>query len=70
MNPCVPQQVIDAATEQDPTSAAAEWLAHFRSDVQALLTCEAVQAWRTSALKRRINCRRASDKRRRHQGQR
>jgi hypothetical protein len=44
MNPCVPQQVIDAATEQDPASAAAEWLAHFRSDVQALLTCEAVQA--------------------------
>ena len=42
MNPCVPQQVIDAATEQDPASAAAEWLAHFRSDVQALLTCEAV----------------------------
>jgi hypothetical protein len=44
MNPFFPQQVIDTATEQDSASAAAEWLAHFRSDAQALLTCEAVQA--------------------------
>jgi hypothetical protein len=44
MNPTVPQQVIDAATEQDPASAAAEWLAEFRTDVEALLTREAVEA--------------------------
>jgi hypothetical protein len=44
MNPTVPQQVIDAATEQDPASAAAEYLAEFRTDVEALLTREAVEA--------------------------
>jgi hypothetical protein len=44
MNPTVPQQVIDAATEQDPASAAAEYLAEFRTDVEALLTREGVEA--------------------------
>jgi hypothetical protein len=44
MNPTVQQQVIDAATEADPASAAAEWLAEFRTDVEALLTREAVEA--------------------------
>jgi hypothetical protein len=44
MNPTVKQSVIDEATEQDPASAAAEWMAEFRNDVEALLTREAVEA--------------------------
>jgi hypothetical protein len=44
MNPAVKQSVIDQAAERDPASAAAEWLAEFRSDVEALLTREAVEA--------------------------
>jgi hypothetical protein len=44
MNPTVRQQVVDEATEADPASAAAEWLAEFRTDVEALLTREAVEA--------------------------
>jgi hypothetical protein len=44
MNPTVPQSLIDAAIERDPASAAAEWMAEFRSDVEALLTREVVEA--------------------------
>jgi hypothetical protein len=44
MNPTVPQRVIDEAMERDPASAAAEYLAQFRTDVEALLTREAVEA--------------------------
>jgi hypothetical protein len=44
MNPTVGQHVIDAAAEADPSSAAAEWLAEFRSDIEALLNREAVEA--------------------------
>jgi hypothetical protein len=44
MNPTVPQSVIDDATEQDPASAAAEYGAEFRTDVEALLTREAIEA--------------------------
>jgi hypothetical protein len=44
MNPTVPKRVIDDAYEADPLSAAAEYGAQFRSDVQALLTREAVEA--------------------------
>jgi hypothetical protein len=44
MNPTIPERVIDEATERDPASAAAEWLAQFRTDVEALLTREAVEA--------------------------
>jgi hypothetical protein len=44
MNPTVPQRVIDAATERDPASAAAEWLAEFRADVEAFVAREAVDA--------------------------
>jgi len=48
MNPSVSQQVIDAATERDPASAAAEWLAEFRSDIESFINREAVEvciAW-------------------------
>lgn len=44
MNPTVPQSIIDEAIERDPASAAAEFMAEFRTDVQALLTREAVEA--------------------------
>jgi hypothetical protein len=44
MNPTVPQRLIDQATEQDPVSAAAEWLAQFRSDVESFISREAVEA--------------------------
>lgn len=44
MNPMVPQSVIDEAIERDPASAAAEYLAEFRSDVERLITREAIIA--------------------------
>jgi terminase large subunit-like protein len=44
MNPSVSQQVIDAAAERDPASAAAEWLAEFRSDIESFINREAVEA--------------------------
>jgi len=44
MNPTVPQAVIDRAEERDPASASAEFGANFRSDIEALLTREAVEA--------------------------
>jgi hypothetical protein len=44
MNATVPQSVIDEAIERDPASANAEYLAMFRSDIQSLLTREAIEA--------------------------
>jgi hypothetical protein len=44
MNPRVPQSVIDEATDRDPANAASEYGAEFRSDIEALLTREAVEA--------------------------
>jgi hypothetical protein len=44
MNPTVPEHVINEAYEFDPASAAAEYGAQFRTDVEALLTREAVEA--------------------------
>ncbi|XLS18164.1 hypothetical protein ACKN7S_14315 [Bradyrhizobium sp. RDM4] len=44
MNPSVPQRVIDEATERDPASAAAEYGAQFRSDVESFVNREAVEA--------------------------
>jgi hypothetical protein len=44
MNPTVTQRIIDEATEQDPASAAAEWLAEFRSDIESFVSREAVEA--------------------------
>jgi hypothetical protein len=44
MNPTVPQRVIDEATERDPASAAAEYGAQFRSDVESFVNREAVEA--------------------------
>ena len=44
MNPTVPQDIIDAAYEEDPAAASAEYGAEFRSDVEAFITQEAVDA--------------------------
>ncbi|WP_334452774.1 hypothetical protein [Bradyrhizobium elkanii] len=44
MNPTIPQSVIDRAMERDPASASAEYGAEFRTDVQAFLSREAIEA--------------------------
>ena len=44
MNPTVRQSVIDEAAERDPASAAAEYGAEFRSDVESFVNREAVEA--------------------------
>jgi Terminase large subunit, T4likevirus-type, N-terminal len=44
MNHLVPQSVIDDAIEADPSSAAAEYGAQFRSDVETFVTREVVEA--------------------------
>jgi hypothetical protein len=44
MNPTVPQSVIDDAVEADPASAAAEYGAEFRSDVETFVAREVVEA--------------------------
>jgi hypothetical protein len=43
MNPTVPQSIIDAAFERDPASAAAEWMATFRADVETFIAREVVE---------------------------
>ena len=44
MNPTVPQSFIDDEVEKDPASAAAEYLAQFRTDIEAFLTIESLRA--------------------------
>jgi hypothetical protein len=44
MNPNVPQAFIDEEYARDPASAAAEYGAEFRTDIERLLTRESVQA--------------------------
>jgi hypothetical protein len=44
MNPSVPQRIIDDAYEADPASAAAEYGAEFRTDVETFVAREAVEA--------------------------
>jgi hypothetical protein len=44
MNPTVPQSVIDVAMDRDPASAAAEYLAQFRSDLESYVSREVVDA--------------------------
>jgi hypothetical protein len=44
MNPTVPQAVIDRAMERDAASAAAEYGAEFRADVDSFVSREAVEA--------------------------
>jgi hypothetical protein len=44
MNPSVPQAIIDKAYEDDPASAAAEYGAQFRSDVESYISRDAIAA--------------------------
>ena len=44
MNPTVPQSVIDEAMESDPASAAAEYGAEFRTDVETFISREIIDA--------------------------
>jgi hypothetical protein len=44
MNSTVPQSVIDVALEADPASAAAEYFAQFRTDVETFVTRDVVEA--------------------------
>jgi hypothetical protein len=44
MNPTIPDKVIADAFQRDPASAAAEYGAQFRTDVESLLTREAIAA--------------------------
>jgi hypothetical protein len=53
MNPTVPQRVIDEATERDPASAAAEYGAQFRTDVESFVNREAVEACVTLGVRER-----------------
>jgi hypothetical protein len=43
-NPSLPQKVVDRAMERDPASASAEYLGTWRSDLQAFVSLEAVEA--------------------------
>lgn len=43
-NPTIPQAVIDAALSEDEAAARAEWLAEFRTDVEAFVAREVVAA--------------------------
>jgi len=43
MNPTFPQSTIDAALERDPVSTASEYLAEFRTDVQAFISRDAAE---------------------------
>ena len=44
MNPTLPPDIVDAAYEEDPQSAAAEYGAQFRSDIESYVSREAVEA--------------------------
>jgi hypothetical protein len=44
MNPSIPQEVVDRALERDQASASAEYMAEFRSDIEAFVTLEVVEA--------------------------
>lgn len=44
LNPSLPQKVVDRAMERDESSARAEYLAEFRTDIEAFVTREVVEA--------------------------
>jgi Terminase large subunit, T4likevirus-type, N-terminal len=53
MNPTLPQRVVDEATERDPASAAAEYGAQFRTDIESFISREAVMACVTPGVRER-----------------
>jgi hypothetical protein len=58
MNPSIPQSVIDAALADDPASAAAEYGAQFRIDIESFVSIEAVNACVSSGVHERAPQRR------------
>ena len=50
MNSTLPQSVVDRAMERDPTSAAAEYMAQFRTDIESYVSVEAVRACVSSGI--------------------
>jgi hypothetical protein len=44
MNPTIPARVVEAEFERDPTVAASEWAAEFRTDVESYVTREAIES--------------------------
>src|SRR5262249_4977002 len=42
-HPTLPQRVVDRALERDPSAAAAEYLAQFRSDIESFIAREVVE---------------------------
>ena len=44
MNPSLDKRVVDRAMERDPASAAAEYLAQFRSDIEGFVSLEAIKS--------------------------
>ena len=44
MNSSFPQEIIDQALVRDPSAAAAEYLAEYRSDIESFITREVIDA--------------------------
>src|SRR5208282_6577046 len=44
MNSTLSQRVVDRALERDPQAASAEYLAQFRSDLEAFITLELIES--------------------------
>jgi hypothetical protein len=44
LNPTLDRSIIDAAIQEDPSAAAAEWLAEWRSDIESFVSPEVVDA--------------------------
>jgi hypothetical protein len=51
-NPTLPQSVVDRALERDAASAAAEYLAQFRTDIESFVSVEAVRSCTIGLLER------------------
>ena len=54
MNPSVPQSFIDEEMQRDPASAAAEYGAQFRTDVESYIPLEAVRACIETGVRERL----------------
>ncbi|APO74580.1 hypothetical protein AM571_CH01759 [Rhizobium etli 8C-3] len=50
MNPTIPQSVVDRALERDQSSASAEYMAEFRSDIEDFVSLEVVEACVTTGV--------------------
>ena len=59
MNPSVPESVVNRAIERDPASAAAEYNAEFRSDIDSFIPREVVDAVISPGVFERARCSRS-----------